>query len=469
MPTKRKARALQSSRLSRRRKTKGTKERKIFGEPEKQWTGPFFFIQLADPQFGMMTRAVETSPEELEMLSLAVKHINRFRPKFVVVCGDLIDAFPSTSGVCKQTREFKRVVANIDPSIPLVCCCGNHDVGNVPTVATVAAYKKQFGPDYLHFWAGGCKCIVLNTQLYACWKGGDSSYIKGADVTEAKTMARAQDRWLNRTLEAARRARHSLVFCHIPPFIQDPQEPDGYFNLPRKVRGPLLRRLRAGGVKAVFSGHFHRNAGGWDDTGATTGTRSAPLPPLEVVVTGAIGGHLPNSESSYEAGEAGQRAMASLGGIDYSKKRCNVDVSGLRVVRVGAKDVSHRWFSVRQIGQVRSTSALLQRVGATSSPRSPCPLSHITSLVASIHAAHPDKLLPMLKVPDAAAATAMLKRCPVKALKSIAAQPTAASAFFALDPRTSSALLRRYPHYDTVVGLLCASLANSARDKSVRL
>ena len=29
--------------------------------------------------------------------------------------------------------------------------------------------------------------------------------------------------------------------------------------------------------------------------------------------------------------------------------RCNADVSGLRVVRVGAKNVSHRWFSIRQV------------------------------------------------------------------------------------------------------------------------
>ena len=41
----------------------------------------------------------------------------------------------------------------------------------------------------------------------------------------------------------------------------------------------------------------------------------------QVVVTGAIGGHLPNSSESYKPGEEGQANMASLHGIDYANKR----------------------------------------------------------------------------------------------------------------------------------------------------
>ena len=39
-------------------------------------------------------------------------------------------------------------MAQVDESIPLVCVCGNHDVGNTPTRATVALFRSRFGDDY---------------------------------------------------------------------------------------------------------------------------------------------------------------------------------------------------------------------------------------------------------------------------------------------------------------------------------
>jgi len=31
-----------------------------------------------------------------------------------------------------QVLDFKKAFAGLDESIPLLCCCGNHDVGNAP-------------------------------------------------------------------------------------------------------------------------------------------------------------------------------------------------------------------------------------------------------------------------------------------------------------------------------------------------
>src|SRR5262245_52667031 len=63
----------------------------LSAEKEGRWTGPFFFIQLADPQFGFMEDAQERKNAEL-----AVQHINRLKPRFLVVCGDLVHPPPGT-------------------------------------------------------------------------------------------------------------------------------------------------------------------------------------------------------------------------------------------------------------------------------------------------------------------------------------------------------------------------------------
>ena len=53
----------------------------------------------------------------------------------------------------------------IDPDIPLLCVCGNHDVGNAPNKVTIDRYTSDFGDDYFGFWVGGIKGLVLNSNL----------------------------------------------------------------------------------------------------------------------------------------------------------------------------------------------------------------------------------------------------------------------------------------------------------------
>ena len=81
------------------------------------------------------------------------------------------DFVPYHSGKEGETRkeqlvDFRRVFSQIDPDIPLICVCGNHDVGDIPTKETVRIYREQFGQDYFVFWAGGVRFVVLNSQYY---------------------------------------------------------------------------------------------------------------------------------------------------------------------------------------------------------------------------------------------------------------------------------------------------------------
>src|ERR1044071_7311783 len=75
---------------------------------------PFFFIQLSDPQFGMFTTNRDFA-QETANFEFAVATVNRLRPKFVVITGDLVNK----PGDAAQIAEFKRISAKIDRSIPV--------------------------------------------------------------------------------------------------------------------------------------------------------------------------------------------------------------------------------------------------------------------------------------------------------------------------------------------------------------
>ena len=87
----------------------------------------FFFVQLADMQFGMFASDRDFTQETVNY-EFVVANINRIRPRFVVICGDLINKV----GDAAQTAEYLRITAKIDPSIPVYAVPGNQDVGNGP-------------------------------------------------------------------------------------------------------------------------------------------------------------------------------------------------------------------------------------------------------------------------------------------------------------------------------------------------
>lgn len=274
---------------------------------ERKWTGPFCFIQAADPQLGLMKAwrvgdhegGGDEWAEEVELTKQAVEAVNKLapRPKFMVLCGDLVHAMPDTPFREEQEEDLKAALKGTDSSIPLLFVSGNHDLGNAPTPKMVEQYCRVWGDDYFSFWVGGVFCLVLNSQLFF-------------NASGCPQLKEAQDTWLEEQLSRAStmepKPKHLLVFQHIPPYVKSPEEEDEYFNLQTEVRHILLDRFKKAGVKAVFCGHYHRNAGGFHNG-------------LDVVVTSAIGCQL---------GE---------------------DVHGVRVVVVTADDVIHRYYSLDQL------------------------------------------------------------------------------------------------------------------------
>lgn len=213
----------------------------------------FFFIQLTDPQFGMYPLTRDFSKERANMAK-AAEAVNRLRPAFVTVTGDLVNA----EGDSAQIRAFRESFALIDPAIPVHLVAGNHDVGNTPTERSLQTYRDAFGPDYYAYTYEGVRFIVLNSSL-----------IKSP--REARTSEELQERWLS-SLDSAR----SILFMHHPLFLSSMMETSDYFNITTGPRRQYAQYIRSKGVGYIFAGHTHENNEAEDDG-------------LHVVATGSIG------------------------------------------------------------------------------------------------------------------------------------------------------------------------------------
>jgi len=255
-----------------------------------QNSADFFFVQLADPQFGAFT-GDNGFEQETANFEFVIANLNRIRPAFVVVCGDLVNK----TGDPAQIAEYFRITAKLDRSIPLYSVPGNHDVGNKPTPESLAAYRQNFGADYYSFRSGELYGIVLNSSLISAPDG-------------APAAAEQQETWLKEELGKARAsgARHVVVFQHHSWFLEDPNEADQYFNIPREQRRRYLDLLKASGVRYVFAGHYHRNAFGKDGA-------------LDMITNGPVGRLLGN------------------------------DPSGMRVVTVRENRLEHQYYGLGSI------------------------------------------------------------------------------------------------------------------------
>jgi len=260
------------------------------------WSGggraaePFFFIQLTDPQFGMFTDNRDFTQETVNF-EFAVATVNRLRPAFVVITGDLVNL----PGDEAQIAEYLRIVGKIDPGIPVFNVAGNHDIENVPTSDTIAAYRKHFGADYYAFRHDGFVGIVLNS-------------ITIHSPQQTTNELSTQECWLRGELERARNeeAQQIVVFQHHPWFLKSADEPDEYFNIPGERRAVYLSLFREFGVKHLFSGHYHRNAIARDGE-------------IEAVTTGPVG------------------------------KPMGKDASGLRIVIVRGDQLEHRYYHFGEV------------------------------------------------------------------------------------------------------------------------
>ncbi|VDO07130.1 unnamed protein product [Rodentolepis nana] len=270
----------------------------------------FTFVILADPQLALIERYGEKRDppykwdRELALVNRAITAINNLsrKPKFVIVCGDLVDAEPGRPERGEQIADLKSAFVEIVPDIPIFTLPGNHDVGSSPCSADIEDYKSHWGDDYYSFWCGKVKIIVINSQLYF-------------NSENCKTGSEAQDTWLNAELcsQENQNAEKIIVFQHIPLFRMSSDEDDDYFVIPKGTREDLMNRYYKAGIRHVFSGHVHYNVmGSWRPEGSNSTS-------LENITTSAV---------CFQLGD---------------------DKPGLRVVHVTPTNLTHKYFSFDEL------------------------------------------------------------------------------------------------------------------------
>lgn len=222
--------------------------------------GGFFFVQMSDPQFGFSNANIDFIQDTVNA-EFAVATINRLKPAFVIVTGDLVNK----PGDAAQIAEYERVMAKVDRTIPAYSVPGNHDLENEPTPATLAAYRERFGKDYYTFRQGSLLGIVLNSTVIHSPGKAQSDYDD-------------QARWVRAELQRipSSGAKQVVVFQHHPWFLEKADEADSYYNIPKVRRDEWLALFREAGIKVLVSGHLHRSAE------ATDGG-------LQSIVTGPVG------------------------------------------------------------------------------------------------------------------------------------------------------------------------------------
>ncbi|XP_073447264.1 serine/threonine-protein phosphatase CPPED1 isoform X3 [Aquarana catesbeiana] len=204
--------------------------------------------------------------DEVRLTEKAVEAINNLepKPKFFVLCGDLVHSMPATEWKPAQECDLKTALLKTNHDIPLVFVSGNHDLGNAPTSETIQDFSKNWGDDYFSFW----------------------------NPDEENTYFNLERSLRQELLEKFHKADvKSAPLSSLMTFKVNNSPPSSLY-------GPR--------VKAVFSGHYHRNAGG-------------TYKDLDMVVTSAIGCQL---------GE---------------------DEHGVRVVVVTKNQIVHRYYSLDKL------------------------------------------------------------------------------------------------------------------------
>ena len=221
-------------------------------EVPQHYNDVFHFAVIADPQLNNGSCSVHSN--ESPPFEFVVQTMNRLRPPFLVILGDMTHR-PDNE---VQLAEYRRILGLLDPFIQVMHVAGNHDCHNQslvdhhisgPTPRLIDWYRRTYGPDYYTFRYRSVFGIVVN-----------SSYFR-LETENVKTERAEHEKWLLRTLKEAQEsgADHILVFQHFPFFLNDVAESDGYRNVPRRMRERMLDLYGEHGVKAVHSGHIHCN------------------------------------------------------------------------------------------------------------------------------------------------------------------------------------------------------------------
>jgi len=232
------------------------------GKSPREW---FTFIQLSDTQMGFISDN-KNCDEEIKLYTEAVGLINKIKPKFVVITGDLVHNRTDTT----QINAFKKITSLINKKIPVYLLPGNHDIGLKPTEESIEFYFRNHNSEKFDFTYRNVQFIGIN-----------SCYINSGIAQEV-----TQYNWLKESLNKSSNNMRKVGFTHHPFFIDNIDEKDSYSNIAQPQRTEYLEFFKKSGVVAVFAGHHHKNAESFYQG-------------IDLVTTSAVGKPLGNVKSGF--------------------------------------------------------------------------------------------------------------------------------------------------------------------------
>lgn len=204
---------------------------------------------MSDPQLGFTQRMgleaginnpIQVADLDRECLQWAVDSISRLDPpvEVVLVAGDMVDEADNQ----RQWTEYDRSMAVLD--VPVYEAMGNHDgfTGQGLNFYRNVLRKK----DYYSFAIRDVFFLVLN-----------SNYLKTNPVLFQE--AEKQRIFIEKELYNHRGTRYKILLMHHPLYFEHPLEAEEYFSLPPDGRNWVLELVERYGIRAVLSGHYHRN------------------------------------------------------------------------------------------------------------------------------------------------------------------------------------------------------------------
>ncbi len=200
---------------------------------------PFRLVQVSDTHLSA-ERAYFTDNFQVFVDAMAQRP-----PDLIVNSGDLSFDGPDH----ENDLAFARVEHDRLPA-PWKAIPGNHDIGEAPGASKldqfvdderIARWRRHVGPNWWVHDTESWRLIGLDTALM------------GSGHPEETRQARFFDDALRERGE-----RQALVFAHIPPFAEDPDDPAATTScLVPAARAWFLDLCAGGGVATVACGHLH--------------------------------------------------------------------------------------------------------------------------------------------------------------------------------------------------------------------
>ncbi len=210
--------------------------------------GPLFsFVHATDSQIddGTVPKAAARYPHDEAMSEAAVAQVNRLKPEFLVITGDLVN-----KNTPLEWKTFNAIYSRLD--VPLYLTPGNHDAirperasqsptltGNTDVDGPLALYSKSTeryasqGRRFYSFEKNGCVFLAIDTHTQSI---------------DSEQMA-----WIRDELARTQDATHVFVMGHHPLPGTFGHEVD-----PEQGGDELLALFQKHHVTAYLVGHRHR-------------------------------------------------------------------------------------------------------------------------------------------------------------------------------------------------------------------